>query len=272
MKWGIISPSSTHFQSKMKFAFEGHDCVYASRSEQTVEVMGTEVRTLSLNDMLPLVDAVYICTPTLSHYHIAKRCLGNHKHVLCEKPLAKTSSEVLELQEIAQRSDLKLGMTFQPFFKMWEEMASARGSLAPIIGGVATYTMPLKGELDDVVFDVGVYPAMTARYLAQCEINLENTKFSVVDKELVADLTFANGQKWLLRCSDDYEFSQHVELYGNQGSESFDKPWTDDAESRIYWKVLDDFENGKQFAGAVSLYREVCDFLTKWKEECHGHV
>jgi predicted dehydrogenase len=50
------------------------------------------------------IDAVDICTPNRSHAPIALAAIDRGKHVLCEKPLATTSAEVVALQDAASRS------------------------------------------------------------------------------------------------------------------------------------------------------------------------
>jgi len=49
------------------------------------------------------VDAVCIATPTATHYDLSKEALEHNKHVLCEKPLALTPEECLELKQLAQK-------------------------------------------------------------------------------------------------------------------------------------------------------------------------
>jgi predicted dehydrogenase len=60
------------------------------------------------------VDAVVIATPVHTHYSLAKEALLAGKHVFVEKPLASSSSQALELVEIAAQKNLTLmvGHTF----------------------------------------------------------------------------------------------------------------------------------------------------------------
>ncbi len=53
---------------------------------------------------LQAVDAVYIATPHETHYDYVKRALLMGKHVICEKPLALSKNEVVELYEIAKKN------------------------------------------------------------------------------------------------------------------------------------------------------------------------
>ncbi|HTV58843.1 MAG TPA: Gfo/Idh/MocA family oxidoreductase [Verrucomicrobiae bacterium] len=55
----------------------------------------------------PSIDAVHICTPNSLHYAMAKEALLAGKHVLCEKPLATSLDEGLELVSLAARKGLR---------------------------------------------------------------------------------------------------------------------------------------------------------------------
>jgi len=52
------------------------------------------------------VDAVVVCSPNGTHHEIVERALREGKHVLCEKPLALTASQALDLATLAERCDL----------------------------------------------------------------------------------------------------------------------------------------------------------------------
>ena len=52
----------------------------------------------------PDIQAVCIAAPTKSHYSLTKEALECGKHVLCEKPLAMTPEECLELKSLAAQA------------------------------------------------------------------------------------------------------------------------------------------------------------------------
>lgn len=57
---------------------------------------------VSYETLLADVDAVYIATPHLSHYKLAKQALQAKKHVLCEIPLVLEQEQARELYELAE--------------------------------------------------------------------------------------------------------------------------------------------------------------------------
>ncbi len=52
----------------------------------------------------PKIDIVDICTSNKSHFPIALAAIQAGKHVLCEKPLAMTAAEALQMAEAAQKA------------------------------------------------------------------------------------------------------------------------------------------------------------------------
>jgi len=57
----------------------------------------------SCEEMLPLVDAVVIASPTFLHYGIGSACLQAGKHVLMEKPMCASLAEGRKLVALAQQ-------------------------------------------------------------------------------------------------------------------------------------------------------------------------
>ena len=66
--------------------------------------------TENFDDVLEDADikAIVIATPLSTHYALAKKALLAGKHVLVEKPIAKTSHEILDLMKIAEENNLIL--------------------------------------------------------------------------------------------------------------------------------------------------------------------
>ena len=64
--------------------------------------------------LAPALDAVVIATPPNTHYALCKRALQAGKHVLVEKPMAKTAAQARELKELADQRGLVImpGHTF----------------------------------------------------------------------------------------------------------------------------------------------------------------
>ena len=50
------------------------------------------------------IDAVVISTPVATHFDIAKLCLEAGKHILVEKPISLSGTDVVKLQKISKRN------------------------------------------------------------------------------------------------------------------------------------------------------------------------
>jgi len=56
----------------------------------------------------PSIDVVHVCTPNISHAEISIAALESGKHVMCEKPMAKTYEEAKAMVEASERTGKKL--------------------------------------------------------------------------------------------------------------------------------------------------------------------
>lgn len=59
------------------------------------------------------IDVVFVCTPNRSHSFITIDSLDAGKHVMCEKPMAKTYKEAVEMCEAAKRNNKVLTIGYQ---------------------------------------------------------------------------------------------------------------------------------------------------------------
>lgn len=63
------------------------------------------------------IDVVHVCTPNKSHSFITVDALEAGKHVMCEKPMAKTSKDAKAMVEAAKRTGKKLTIGYQNRFR-----------------------------------------------------------------------------------------------------------------------------------------------------------
>ena len=75
-----------------------------SEESQNQELFYTD----NYDDLLDIVDAVYIISKPEQHYEHSKKALLNGKHVLCEAPIAYTRGQCKELYELATERKLIL--------------------------------------------------------------------------------------------------------------------------------------------------------------------
>jgi len=62
----------------------------------------------SLDEMLPKVDVVDICSPTHLHYEMALKAAAAGKHIVCEKPLARTTRQAREIVSACRKAGVQL--------------------------------------------------------------------------------------------------------------------------------------------------------------------
>lgn len=59
------------------------------------------------------IDIIHVCTPNRSHAQISIDALNAGKHVMCEKPMAKTAADARRMVEAAKASGKKLTIGYQ---------------------------------------------------------------------------------------------------------------------------------------------------------------
>ncbi len=97
----------------------------APRARAVAERFGAAIET----DWHALVeqkelDAVIVSTPPLFHKEMCIRALESGKHVLCEKPLARSPAECREMVDVAQRTDRVLATGFN--YRFYPAIALAK--------------------------------------------------------------------------------------------------------------------------------------------------
>lgn len=81
------------------------------------------------------VHVVHVCTPNDTHAEISIAALEAGKHVLCEKPMARTAEDARRMVETAERTGKKLSIAYQNRFRAdcrWLHEACRAGDLGDI--------------------------------------------------------------------------------------------------------------------------------------------
>ncbi|MBP1995990.1 Gfo/Idh/MocA family protein [Paenibacillus eucommiae] len=81
------------------------------------------------------IDVVHVCTPNHTHAEISIAALEADKHVMCEKPMARTSAEARSMLETARRKGKKLTIGYQNRYRpdsQYLKQVCDRGDLGDI--------------------------------------------------------------------------------------------------------------------------------------------
>lgn len=116
IKWGIVGPGKIahKFASDLKGFDDVELAAVASRSldraQSFADEYGFKKAFGSYEDLFAsnMVDIVYIATPHNSHKELAIKAMESGIHVLCEKPIGVSKSEVEELVDVARQQQVFL--------------------------------------------------------------------------------------------------------------------------------------------------------------------
>jgi predicted dehydrogenase len=98
----------------------------------------------------PRVDVVHLATPNYVHHQQVRAVLAAGKHVVCEKPLAMTSTQTADLLELATRSGLVHAVNFNQ--RYYPQNLHARAQIAD--GALGDVRLITGGYLQDwLLFD-----------------------------------------------------------------------------------------------------------------------
>lgn len=133
-------------------------------------------RTTDYDEFLSGVDAVYVATPHLSHYELARQALDHGKHVLCEKPATLSTAHTRELYDLARQRGVvfleAIKTAYAPGFVRMVSVARS-GLIGDIVAVDAAFTkLETRGRREfqadqagGSVTELGSYPLLAAAKL-----------------------------------------------------------------------------------------------------------
>ena len=179
------------------------------------------------------VDAVYIPLPNSLHAEWSKRAADAGKHVLCEKPAARTRAETEDMIEHCLGCGVVWMEAFMyRFHPQWQVVfdrlrAGAVGEVK-LVRSVFTFTVKSpenvrrRPELGGgSLYDVGYYCVNAARWVMGAEPVAVAATMQLspegVDEELSGILDFGGGRTALIASSFTQPYRHEVEILGTDG-------------------------------------------------------
>jgi D-xylose 1-dehydrogenase (NADP+, D-xylono-1,5-lactone-forming) len=211
-----------------------------ARAEAQASSLGIERALGSYEAVLedPDIDAVYVALPNSMHVEWSIRALEAGKHVLCEKPMARSVEAVERAFDAAERADRVLTEAF-----MWRHHPQAH-ELVELLPGVGElrlvrgwFSFPIEGTGDlrqsadlegGALMDVGCYCLSGARLVAGEPVEVFGAAVSGgegVDVRFTGVLRFESDVVGEFDCGIDMAYRYGLEVVGSEGSLSLADPW-----------------------------------------------
>lgn len=186
----------------------------------------------------PDIDAVYIGLPNSMHAEYTIRAAKAGKHVLCEKPMAISSSECRQMIDACRQHNVKLMIAYRVHYDpTWQRIRTlARsGAIGPVQGfqggfyGSKTSGWRLDRKLagGGSLLDLGIYPMNTIRwivgeepssYSAQVTTKIPGPRFASVEESIEFTMKFPSGLLASSGSSYGEEGGSYLSIDGTEGN------------------------------------------------------
>ncbi len=254
----------------------GHDIVHLGKRDASQSVdknVWQGVRISTYEDMLndPEVEAVYNPLPNHLHVEWTIKALEAGKHVLCEKPLALTLSDIDKLKDVCRRTGLYAYEAFMVRHHpqwLWlkdldigsRQVVMAQFSYPPLPEGNVRNFANMGGG---PVWDIGCYCLLSGVMLfgegatllsSSCvpEVHLD------VEKSGSALVDFGKGRMLSFVVSSNTGLSQFVRVIGTKGWAELDVPFNPPETTTARWGYESDGKDILLSGGKIKKF-PACD-------------
>jgi predicted dehydrogenase len=232
-----------------------------SGSSHKLDELGERYRVPTLCDYAQLdallasgkVDAVYVAVPNDMHAEMTLIAARHGVHVMCEKPMAPTEAECMQMIRACEQRHVKLMIAYRLHFETANLVAIeiARGgeigeprifssvfSMQVRDGNVRT--QPRRGS--GPIYDIGIYCINAARYLFRAEpvevsaikLSGSDPRFTSVDEAYAATLRFPDERIGQFTCSFGAHDKAEYQVVGTEGSLTLHQAYEYATERRLH--------------------------------------
>ena len=257
-----------------------------SSSDHKLEELGERygVTTLAHYDDLDRlltsnkIDAVYIAVPNDLHAEMTLIAARHGVHVLCEKPMAPTEAECMQMIRSCEARHVKLMIAYRLHFQAANLVAIeiARGgeigeprifssTFALQVREGNTRVQPRRGS--GPLYDIGIYCVNAARYLFRAEpaevtalkLSGRDPRFTSTDEAYGVTLRFPHERVAQFTCSFGAAARAHYEVIGTEGFLTLDNAYEYAAEMKMkvsgkHGEKERTFERRDQIAAEISYF------------------
>ena len=250
LRWGILGTADIATETIRALSNSAcHECgtvrAIASRDLQRAKLYAHKYEIPlafgSYEDLLAagVVDVVYIPLPNSLHAQWTIRAMETGHHVLCEKPIAISADQALEVAEASKRTGFHVAEAFMyRHHPQWSTVAEliSSGSIGDVVSLNSRFTFllddpsanPASKELaGGALMDVGCYCVHFSRMITKAEpIQVSAMeKRGEVDEAMIGMMEFPGGVLAQFETGIN-SFEKHgVEITGTRGSIVLDQPW-----------------------------------------------
>ena len=248
-RWGILGPGkiAEKFASALRYTERAEVFAVASRDmNRANEFAGRHGASHVYDDYQklaadPEVDIIYVATPHAFHCEHTLLCLEHGKAVLCEKPLALNTRQVMEMVSKAQQRNIFFmeGMWSRcmPYAKKIMELVAADvigpvqyvradfGFNTPFDPGGRLFNPDLGGGS---LLDVGIYPLYLVTMLLGEPARIQSAgrlASTGADEYCNVLFQYAGGQTANIFSSIAMQTSLTAEIIGTKGRIQIPAPW-----------------------------------------------
>lgn len=261
VRWGIISTADIGMKKvtpAIQRASNSFVAAIASRNAESAMEAAAELGIPTAYDSYEAlladetIDAVYIPLPNDLHAEWTIRAAEAGKHVLCEKPLAMSSTQATEMVDACADAGVLLQEAFMyRHHPSWVEAvrlvrSGAIGTVQAVSAAFSYYnddSSNIRNRVENgggAVMDIGCYPINVARLIFESEPDgvasvVRRDPRMGIDIVTSAVLGFPGGGQASFTCSTRAEDYQRVHILGTDGRIEIEIPFNipPDRETRI---------------------------------------
>ena len=199
------------------------------------------------------IDAVYIAVPNDLHAEMTLIAARHGVHVLCEKPMAPTEAECMQMIRTCEQRRVKLMIAYRLHFQAANLVAieiARGGELGDPRVFSSVFTMQVREGNTRVqqrrgagpIHDIGIYCVNAARYLFRSEplevlamkLAGRDPRFAAVEEAYAVTMRFPHERVAQFTCSYGAVDRAHYELVGTEGFLTLDNAYDYTTDMHMY--------------------------------------